>query len=143
MRFFANYVFFLRFLEVFRVLALLFQKKLYFFGEKKRRRPLRTQVQGFGSQKCVFYPKSAFFWGEKPPEATAHTNPGLLVTKIFFLPQKCSFFGEKKRRRPLRTQVQGFWSQKCVFYSKSALWGGQKTAGGHCAHKSRAFGHKK
>ena len=39
---------FLRFSEIFRVLALLFQK-------------------------------SALFGGKKPPEATAHTSPGLLA----------------------------------------------------------------
>ncbi len=56
--------------------------------------------------------------------------------------KKRSFLVEKNRRRPLRTQVQGFWSQKFVFYLKSALLGGEKNAGGRRAQKYRAFGYK-
>ncbi len=33
--------------------------------------------------------------------------------------------GKKNRRRPLRTQVQGFWSQKCVFLLKKCSFGGE------------------
>ncbi len=82
------------------------------------------------------------------------TSTGLLVTKVCFLLNKRSFLGEKiaggrraqkhrtfvvrflvnwrsflenkKRRRPPRTEAQGFLSQKCVFCSKTLFWGEKK-----------------
>ncbi len=79
--FFDICVLFLRFSEVFRVWALLFQKSALFWWKKNAGGHCAHKSRAFG-HKSVFFTQKALFWGGK------------------------------NRRRPLRTQVQGFWSQK-------------------------------
>ena len=76
MRFFANYVFFLRFFEVFRVLALLFQKNALFWGGENAGGRHAQKYRVVGHKSVFIIQKALFFGGEKPPEAAARLIDG-------------------------------------------------------------------
>ena len=108
---------FLRFSEVFKVLALFYLKSAL-LGWKKTAGGRRATKNRVFCHKSVFsVHKVLFLGGKNPPEAAARRRTGLFVIKVCFLFKKCSFWVEKTRRRPPRDEEQGFLSDRQTYLS--------------------------